>query len=147
MSLVYLDTSALANRYLRAPISDAVDALLDEPTHEFAMSELCLVEFESALSRQHREGRVTARHLRELRTRFEGDLRLDFFLLRPLSKPILVGARQLIADNGAPLATLDAIHVQTALDIEADAFATDDRQLARAAAKHGLQVITFSKTP
>ena len=144
MSLVYLDTSVLANRYLRASISAAVDELLDEATHTFAMSELCLVELESALVRQHREGRVTARKLGELRIRFEGDLRLDFFTLHRLSQPILIGARQLIADGAAPLATLDAIHVRTALDIEADAFATDDRQLARAAAKHGLKVITFS---
>jgi predicted nucleic acid-binding protein len=143
MSLVYLDTSALANRYLRSPISEAVDALLGENSHLFAMSELCLVELESALARQHREGRVTTRKLSELRTRFENDLRLDFFTLHPLSRPILVGARQLIADGKSPLATLDAIHVKTALEIEADAFATDDRQLARAAAKHGLEVITF----
>lgn len=144
MSLVYLDTSVLANRYLRAPISDAVDALLDEPAHTFAISELALVELESALARQHREGRVSTRRLSELRTRVEGDLRLDFFTLHRLSRPILIGARQLIADGMAPLATLDAIHVKTALDIEADAFATDDRQLARAAARHGLEVITFT---
>ncbi|MGH8797996.1 MAG: type II toxin-antitoxin system VapC family toxin [Caldimonas sp.] len=144
MSLVYIDTSALANRYLRASISEAVDALLDEPAHTFAMSELTLVEFESALARQHREGRVSARRLSDLRVRFESDLRLDFFMLHPLSRPILIGARQLIADGLAPLATLDAIHLKTALDIEADAFATDDRQLARAAAKHGLEIISFS---
>jgi predicted nucleic acid-binding protein len=143
MSLVYLDSSALANRYLRATISEAVDALLEEPAHSFAMSELCLVELESALARQHREGRVTARKLGELRARFETDLRLDFFTLHPLSRPILFGARQLISDGKSPLTTLDAIHVKTALEIEADAFATDDRQLARAAAKHGLEVITF----
>jgi predicted nucleic acid-binding protein len=144
MSVVYLDTSVLANRYLRAPVSEAVDAFLDEPSHTFAMSELCLVELESALARQHREGRVNTRKLNELRVRFESDLHLDFFTLHPLSRPILIGARQLIADGRTQLATLDAIHVKTALDIEADAFATDDRQLARAAAKHGLKVITFA---
>jgi predicted nucleic acid-binding protein len=144
MSLVYLDTSVLANRYLRSAISDAVDDLLDEPAHSFVMSELCLVEFESALTRQHRAGRVTARRLNDLRRRFEGDLRLDFFTLHPMTRPVLVGARQLIADGLAPLATLDSLHLRTALDVEADAFATDDRQLARAATRHGLKVITFS---
>ncbi|MDQ6680265.1 MAG: type II toxin-antitoxin system VapC family toxin [Pseudomonadota bacterium] len=144
MTLVYLDTSAFANRYLRAPISEQIDGLLDEPAYRFAMSELCLVEFESALSRQHRERRITTRRLNELRRRFEGDLQLDFFALHPLSRPILVGARQLIADGLAPLATLDSIHLKTALEIRAEAFATEDRQLARAAAKHGLKVITFS---
>jgi predicted nucleic acid-binding protein len=144
MSLVYLDTSVLANRYLRSAISDAVDDLLDEPAYSFVMSELCLVEFESALTRQHREGRVNARRLNDLRRRFEGDLRLDFFTLHPMTRPVLVGARQLIADGLAPLATLDSLHLRTALDVEADAFATDDRQLARAATRHGLKVITFS---
>ncbi len=143
MRVVYLDTSVLANRYLRAPISDAVEALLDAPEYTFAMSELTLVEFESALARQRRERRISARQLSALRIRFESDLRLDFFTLHALSRPILIGARQLIAGGSAPLATLDAIHIETALDIAADAFATDDRQLARAAVKHGLEVITF----
>ena len=49
----------------------------------------------------------------------------------------------MIADGKAPLATLDAIHLATALTIEADVLATDDRQLARAAKAQRLAVISF----
>ncbi len=52
-------------------------------------------------------------------------------------------ARQFIADGRLPLATLDAIHLATALAIEADALATDDRQLARAAKAQRLAVVSF----
>ena len=97
-------------------------------------------------SRHHAEARFAhpGRHPPDLRRRFEGNLRLDSFTLRPLSRSVPAGARQRIADALAPPATLDSLHVHTAIDIEADAVTADDRQLARAAAKHGLEVISFS---
>ena len=146
MSLVYVDTSVLMKRYLRTPASDAVDDFLGDATRHFALSEVCLIEMESALARQAREQGGKSSSLPRQRVRFENDLRLGFFDLHPMSQPVLLRARQLIADGKAPLATLDAIHLGTALTIEADAVATDDRQLARAARAQGLKVISFLLT-
>ena len=143
MSVVYVDTSVLANRYLRSSISDGVDALFDDPSHRFALSELCLVEMESALTRHRRERRLSVKEAELLRLRFEDDIRLDFFALHPLTSTTLTGARALIQKDAAPLATLDSLHLRTALDIAADLFATDDNQLKRAAKRHGLSVIDF----
>ena len=42
-----------------------------------------------------------------------------------------------------PLATLDALHLASALDFGCDRFATGDKQLSRAAAKSGLTVHEF----
>lgn len=142
-SRVYVDTSVLANRYLPSAISEAVDAFFDRPDHAFSISELTLLELESALSRQQREKRLSARRVGELRARVEDDLRLGFFSLEQMSSSTLKGARLLIAEGRVPLNTLDSIHLRTALDMNADAFATDDRQLARAAARHGLATVTF----
>ena len=143
MSLVYVDTSVLAKRYVRAAASDAVDELLEDATSSFALSELCLIEMESVLARHARERGGKASSLPQQRVRFENDLRIGFFDLHSMSQPVLLRARQLIADGKTPLATLDAIHLGTALTIEANVLVTDDRQLARAAKAQGLKVISF----
>lgn len=143
MSLVYVDTSVLAKRYVRSEASDAIDDFFDDSEHCFALSELCLVEMESVLARHARESRSGGPKLHSLRLRFESDLRLGFFEIHPLTSAVILKARQLVADGGAPLATLDALHLSTAIDIAADAVATDDRQLMRATKAHGLNAISF----
>ena len=55
MSLVYVDTSVLAKRYLRGPDSDDVDAWLAKPAHRFLVSDLVVVELESVVARRARE--------------------------------------------------------------------------------------------
>ena len=55
-----------------------------------------------------------------------------------------IAARRWIAE-GEPPATLDALHLASALEAGADSMATADRQLARAAAAAALDVITFAE--
>ena len=112
MSLVYVDTSVLAKRYVRSEASDAIDDFFDDSEHRFALSELCLVEMESVLARHARESRSGGLKLHALRLRFESDLRLGFFEIHPLTSAVILKARQLVADGGAPLATLDALHLR-----------------------------------
>lgn len=142
MSTIYLDTSVLAKRYLPAPQSDAIEALLTTPGHLFLLSELCVVELESTLRRRAAERSGGSIDRRAVRRRMDDDLESGFFELHPLDPPILKAARRWIAD-GEPLATLDALHLSTALAAGAEIMATDDRQLARAARAAGLQVTTF----
>ena len=142
MSLVYLDTSVLAKRYLAAPESDAIEALLDDPGHRFVVSDLCVVELESTVARRTREpsGRVIDRA--KVRLRIDDDMRSGFFVVHTLDTPVLIEARRWIAE-GEPLATLDALHLATALRAGAETMATDDRQFARAARAAGLRVKSF----
>lgn len=143
MSLVYVDTSVLVKRYLPSPASNAIDELFDQQECRFALSELSLVEMESVLTRRAREPGGQGLNVPAMRLRFENDLRVEFFDLHSLSLNVLLKARQLIADGVTDLATLDALHLGTAIGIAADALATDDRQLMRAARAHGLNVISF----
>lgn len=143
MSLVYVDTSVLVKRYLPTPASAAVDELFEQPEYRFALSELSLVEVESVLMRRAREPGGEGLNVPGMRMRFESDLRVGFFDLHGLSLEVLLKARQLIADGVTALATLDALHLGTALGITADTLATDDRQLMRAARARGLNVISF----
>ena len=140
MSLIYLDTSVLAKRYLRSDESDALDALLEDVEHRFLVSDLCVVELESAVARRARETPGIDRAATRLR--IDDDMRSGFFAVRPLDTSILIAARRWIAE-GEPLATLDALHLASALDAEADVLATDDKQLARAARAAGLQVTSL----
>lgn len=75
--------------------------------------------------------------------RIDDDMRSGFFAVHALDTSVLITARRLIAE-GPPLATLDALHLASAIDGGADVLATDDRQLARAASDAGLQVKAFA---
>lgn len=142
MSLIYVDTSVLAKRYLVSPQSDAVEAMLEQEAHRFVLSSLCAVELESMVARRSREaaGKGLDRH--RARLRIDDDMRSGFFQIVPLDTSILIAARLCIAE-GAPLATLDALHLASALAARAEVLATDDKQFARAARAAGLKVTTF----
>lgn len=141
MSRVYVDTSVLAKRYLRGPASDDVDDWLDEPSLRFLVSDLVVVELESVVARRARELQGGLDRSR-VRLRIDDDMRSGFFAVHALDTSVLISARRLIAE-GPPLATLDALHLASAIDGGADILATDDRQLARAALDVGMQIKTF----
>lgn len=141
MSLVYVDTSVLAKRYLRDPDSDDVDAWLAEPAHRFLVSDLVVVELESVVARRARELQDDLDR-NQVRLRIDDDMRCGFFGVHMLDTSVLISARRLIAE-GPPLATLNALHLASAIDGGADVLATDDRQLGRAALNAGLRVKSF----
>lgn len=141
MSLVYVDTSVLAKRYLRGPDSDDVDAWLDEPAHRFLVSDLVVVELESVVARRAR-ALPGGLDRNQVRLRIDDDMRSGFFAVHELDTSVLISARRLIAE-GPALATLDALHLASAIDGGADVLATDDRQLGRAAMDAGLRVKSF----
>lgn len=143
MSLIYVDTSVLAKRYLVSPQSDAVEAMLEESANRFVVSSLCALELESMVARRSREASGKGRDRHRARLRIDDDLRSGFFDIVPLDTSVLIAARLCIAE-GVPLATLDALHLATALAAGAQVLATDDKQLARAARAAGLKVISFS---
>lgn len=142
MSAVYLDTSVLAKRYLPSPESERVEAMLERTQDHFLLSDLAVVEFESALRRRASERSGKAIDKAKVRSRFDDDLRSGFFSVHPLQTSVLIAARRWIAE-GEPLATLDALHLASALEAHADVLATDDRQFARAARAAGLRVESF----
>ncbi len=85
MSTVSLDTSVLAKRDLPAPEPEKVEALLERAEHRFVLSELLVVELESALRRRAAEQGSRAIHRAKVRLRIDDDLRSGFFSLHPLA--------------------------------------------------------------
>jgi predicted nucleic acid-binding protein len=148
MVLHYLDTSALAKRYIQEPGSDWVRKLVD--SEDIAVSELVIVESASALARRTREGNIPAN---EADTAFQllmTDMRR--FTVLAMTQEILRDAATLLLRRAGPLRlrSLDAIHVATAeaafrsardRGIEVGAFVTADRALSEAIRSIGLATL------
>ena len=130
MAGVYVDTSAVGRVLLGEP--DAAAVLRD------------LAAFD-----QHVASRLLRIELRRLALREDAleaaDRLLDGVALIPLDDPILTSSETLAP---ATVATLDAIHLATALRLAAvgvlDTVMTYDRRLADGAAHHGLRVLAPS---
>jgi predicted nucleic acid-binding protein len=127
MAAVYVDTSAVGRVLLGEP--DAPAVLRD------------LADFD-----QHVASRLLRIELRRLALREDAleaaDRLLDGVALIPLDDPILASSETL---PPATVATLDAIHLATALRLATagvlDTVMTYDRRLAEGAAHHGLRVL------
>ena len=127
MAAVYVDTSAVGR------------VLLGEPDAPAVLRDLAAFD-------QHVASRLLRIELRRLALREDAleaaDRLLDGVALIPLDDPILTSSETLAP---ATVATLDAIHLATALKLAAagvlDTVMTYDRRLADGAAHHGLRVL------
>jgi predicted nucleic acid-binding protein len=140
---IYLDTSAFAKRYLNERGSQAFDDFLRDCTEELVVSPLGATELESVLQRLKRQGLVDAAFVRRAREAFHADLAAALWSMRPFEASSFEAARGLMRSLDAPLATLDALHLASAIDFGCDAIATGDIHLSRAADKRGLIVHGF----
>ena len=140
---IYVDTSALAKRYVLERGSDAFDAFLQSCEDDCVISPLGTTEFESVLQRLRRQGHIDTAFARRARADFLADLHGALWEVRAFSIGSFSQAAELMRSLDIPLATLDALHLASALDFGCDAFATGDRQLSKAASKRGLTVYDF----
>jgi predicted nucleic acid-binding protein len=132
--LAYVDTSMLVKRYLPELGSDEFEARLLAEQPDLLVSELVQPELTSALRRRVRQGHIDADYLES----FQQDLRRSAIRLSRLDSACLQRASALLRKLHAPLATLDALHLATALEHACDMLFTSDLQLARAASEAGL---------
>lgn len=149
MPLHYVDTSALAKRYLPEEGSDWVNALFS--TGPLAISNLAVVELASALARRTREGDLTAETRDAIFRTFLADI--ERLVVLELGAEVMQHATTMIL--GAPrsirLLSLDALHLATARvafakaqrrGVAVGSFVTADTGLAAAASWAGLTPLT-----
>jgi predicted nucleic acid-binding protein len=139
----YIDTSALIKRYVEEDGSDAFEAFCESPRLDGVVSPLGVTEFGSVLQRRLRTGELTQRHTSAMRQRLLADISTGGWRIIAFEADVFSTADHLLSDLGAPLSTLDALHLACALRHGAPALATADRQLAAAARKAKLQVHLF----
>ena len=141
---IYIDTSALAKRYLAERGSDAFDAFLQACEDDFVISPLGSTEFESILQRLARQGHIDGAYARQARSDFASDLHRAVWSMHEFALVAFAEAAELMRTLKAPLATLDALHLASAIEFGCDGFASGDRALCRAASERGLVVHDFS---
>lgn len=135
---IYLDSSALVKLFVSEAESEALNQAL-VGAEDVIISDLALTEMASALGRRTRKGSLTPAASRRLYREAE---KLAASCHRvELTPPIHRHAeRLLLLSVEVPLRALDALHVATALDAEADTFVTYDPRQRAIATSQGLFV-------
>lgn len=143
MPVCYLDTSAILKRYVNEDESAAFDAFVLGKSFDFVLTPLCLTEMAAALRRRLRMGDFSAAYATLAKERFDDDLTSGNWRMAEFDPTMFRRAAALVSTLPVALSTLDALHLASALRLEAEAFATADRQLATAARRSHLKVISF----
>ena len=136
----YIDTSLLVKRYVTEPGSDELDNYLLGTQPTLFVSELTRLELASTFSRKQREGRMSKNHQAALLLQVDEDVLSGTLRLVHLQNTIIRQGLTLMQTLQQAIATLDAIHLASAMHQGMEIFMTDDKQLARAATEAGLQV-------
>ena len=138
--LAYFDTSLLVKRYVPEVGSNELETYLCAKQPHLMVSELSRLEFTSTLQRKMREGVLTQALVDAMQRQADEDLLSGVIEMTALDSQIISRGLTLMRTLKQAVATLDAIHLATALARKADMFLTNDKQLARAALETGLQV-------
>ncbi len=132
---IFLDTSALAKRYVQEPGSGELSELLTSITSEIFISTLAFVEFASAMGRKLRNKEIAKAKVGEAIKELEEDW-YEVFAKIPLEDTL--------AETGAAIALehslkgADAVHLASAQLIDAELFVASDKKLVRMAKKMGI---------
>ena len=131
---LYLDTSALAKRYILEKGSEVVAARCGE-AGSILLSVLSPVELASVFSRMLREKKITDKQHSELRKEFTLDLAGAIII--GLDEELITRAIACVEKRG--IATLDAIHLATAEISGCNLFLTADIRQFGAAKAEGIK--------
>ncbi|MBI2607072.1 MAG: type II toxin-antitoxin system VapC family toxin [Deltaproteobacteria bacterium] len=125
---LYLDTSALAKRYIQEPGSREVIER-SRLASQVIVSSLCVPELISALCRLGRERKLSNKDYEDIKVDLANDLSAAT-VVEPDTAVIRQAIRCMEAE---PLRTLDAIQIASALEAGCDLFLSSDRQQCRSA--------------
>jgi predicted nucleic acid-binding protein len=132
---VFLDSSALAKRYIEEKGSDRVQAILSSASG-LAVSVICVPEIVSALCRRRREHKLSTEEYRNAKASVLSDL--DDATVIGITEEVVAQAVALL--ERFPLRSADALHVACAAEWSTDLFVSADNRQCRAARAHGLKV-------
>ena len=141
----YLETSALAKRYLDEAGSDQFDAFLGRRPRAL-ISRLVVIELRCLLKRRLEGRQIDARYEQAALADFADDVRSGHFQVEPLTDRHALMAYDLVDQLfGRSLRTLDALHLAIAQTIGVKMLATADLGMARAAEVLGFSVVIFGQ--
>lgn len=132
---VFLDSSALAKRYVREPGSDRVDEILALAS-SLGIAVICLSEVVSALCRLRRERRLSMQQYAKAKDALFRDV--DDASVVHFTDQVVASAVELL--ERWPLRSSDALHVACAAEWAAELFVSADETQCKAARGFGLRV-------
>lgn len=132
---LFLDSSALAKRYVREAGTDRVVALCTE-ADEAIVSIIALPEGVSTLNRLRREGRLSESEYATIKQEAVDDLAEATTME---VTPSIV-EKALVCLERSRLRASDALHIASALEADPDLFLTGDRRQREGATGAGLKV-------
>lgn len=132
---VFFDTSAFVKRYVSESGTDAVLEWCDRAT-EIGLSGIALPEIISAFCRLRREDRITDTQYRQLKSLLLADI--EDVAICDLTPAVL--GQAVASLEASVLRGMDAIHIGSAVVLQADVFISADARQREAAARAGLRV-------
>ena len=134
---VFFDSSAFVKRYVREAGSDAVLQWCDQAS-EILLSGIALAEIVSGFCRLQREAQITDSQYRQLKSLLLADV--EDAAICDLTPMVLAQAISSLEAN--VLRGMDAIHIGSALVLEAELFVTSDQRQLVAAKRCGLRAVS-----
>lgn len=134
---VFLDSSALAKRYIRETGSEEVEKLCRE-AEDIAVSVVCFAEIISALCRLRRERGLREDHYEDIKKRLLAEL--EDLTLCEVAPQVIKRAVALL--EAYSLRTLDALQLASAVEMKAETFVSADARQIKAARQEGLDVVS-----
>jgi predicted nucleic acid-binding protein len=136
---VFLDSSALAKRYVQEPGSDRLDEILSSAA-SLGVSIICISDVVSALCRRRRERKLSRQqYLMAKQALFED---IEDASVINVTDQVMARAVELL--ERWPLRSSDAVHVASAAEWSAELFVSADERQCAAARRYGLQVEELS---
>jgi predicted nucleic acid-binding protein len=131
---MYVDSGVLLKLYLPEPESEAAQQTVATAV-DLTCSELLLAEFQSALSRKHREGQIDTYAAVESMAALRRHIEQGAIGLVKLDSATIEAAVKLLAKmpTAIPLRTLDAIHLAVCLENKLFPLLTTDAVMSNAA--------------
>lgn len=127
----YVDTSVLVAYYVPEALSRSADELL-RSLRPPQLSDLTVVEFQSAIARKVRHGELKVEDARRVRDAFATHLSRSQYQRLPVERSTFRRAAEWIERLPVALRTLDGLHLALAAEHRVR-LVTADRQLAEAA--------------
>ncbi len=141
---IFLDTSALAKRYVQEPGSGELMELLTSNTSEIFISTLAFVEFASAMGRKLRNKEIAEAEVTEAIEEFEKDWHQVFAKI-PLEDMLAETASAIALQYS--LKGADAVHLASAQVAGAELFVASDNRLLRVVKKMGINSYNSESGP
>ena len=132
---VFLDSSALAKRYVQEPDSDRVEAILSSAS-ALGVSVICLSEVVSALCRRRREGKLSRPQYLQAKRALLSDIE-DTSVIG-ITEQVVARAVELL--ERWSLRSSDSLHVACAAEWSTQLFVSADERQCAAAKAYGLRV-------